>query len=151
MVPWPMLSLVLQLPGEQAIGAPISTRLESTKMLPFGHAGSRQLSCNIDTAHQNSNQGHHLVRAIRNMLVARLTQKASVMTSVSGKTTNGFTYEGDYERENSGRVTWTATYRRRGDFFGMRHGRISPLLDIPAAEIDAAVKDDIEATWIQSD
>lgn len=73
------------------------------------------------------------------------------MTSVSGKTTNGFTYEGDYERENSGRVTWTATYRRRGDFFGMRHGRISPLLDIPAAEIDAAVKDDIEATWIQSD
>lgn len=72
------------------------------------------------------------------------------MTSVSGKTTNGFTYEGDYEHATSGRVTWTATYRRSGDFFGMRHGRINELLDRPLAEVDAAVKADIESTWIQS-
>jgi hypothetical protein len=72
------------------------------------------------------------------------------MTSVSGKTTDGMTYEGDYERANSGRVTWTATYRRGGDFFGMRHGRINELLASAVAEVDAAVKSDIEATWIQS-
>jgi hypothetical protein len=72
------------------------------------------------------------------------------MTSVSGKTSNGFTYEGDYEHAKSGRVTWTATYRRGGDFFGMRHGRIHELLDVPPAEVDAAVKIDIESTWIQS-
>lgn len=72
------------------------------------------------------------------------------MPSVSGKTTNGFTYEGDYERTNSGRVTWTATYRRDGDFFGMRHGRINELQGVSTAEADAAVMQDIESTWIQS-
>ncbi|MFC5742065.1 TonB-dependent receptor [Dyella tabacisoli] len=72
------------------------------------------------------------------------------MTSISGKTQNGFTYEGDYEHAKSGRLTWTATYRRGGDFFGMRHGRINDLLDVSMEEVDAAVKDDIESTWIQS-
>ncbi|WP_266157472.1 TonB-dependent receptor [Dyella silvatica] len=72
------------------------------------------------------------------------------MTSISGKTSNGFTYEGDYEQARSGRVTWTATYRRGGDFFGMRHGHINELLDVSLAEVDAAVKSDIESTWIQS-
>ncbi len=72
------------------------------------------------------------------------------MTTVSGMTTNGFTYEGDYEHANSGRVTWTATYRRGGIFFGMRHGRIYELLGVPMTEVDTAVKDDIEFTWVQS-
>jgi len=69
------------------------------------------------------------------------------MTSVSGKTANGFTYEGDYERASSGRVTWTATYRRGGDFFGMRHGRINELTSVSTDDVDAAVKSDIESTW----
>ncbi|WP_199100564.1 TonB-dependent receptor [Dyella sp. ASV21] len=72
------------------------------------------------------------------------------MTIVSGKTTNGFTYEGDYEHANSDRVTWTATYRRSGVFFGMRHGRINELRDIPMKEVDEVVKDDIEYTWVQT-
>ena len=80
----------------------------------------------------------------------RPIKKASVMTSVSGKTTNGFTYEGEYEHSNSDRVMWTATYRRSGVFFGMRHGRISELLGVPIVEIAEAVKDDIEFTWVQS-
>lgn len=79
-----------------------------------------------------------------------LMDRVSIMTSVSGKTSNGFLYEGDYEHANHGRVTWTATYRRDGIFFGMRHGRITELTDIPVAEIDAVVKDDIESTWVQS-
>jgi hypothetical protein len=73
-----------------------------------------------------------------------------IMTTVSGKTASGFTYEGDYEHANSDRVTWTATYRRSGVFFGMRHGRINELLGVPMLEIDEAVKDDIELTWGQS-
>jgi hypothetical protein len=72
------------------------------------------------------------------------------MTSVSGKTTNGFTYEADYEHANSDRVTWTATYRRSGVFFGMRHGRINELLGVPNGEVDEAVKDDVELAWVQS-
>ena len=72
------------------------------------------------------------------------------MTTVSGKTTNGFTYEGDYEHANSGRVTWTATYRRSGVLFGMRHGRINELQGVPVPEVDTAVKDDIELTWAEA-
>lgn len=74
---------------------------------------------------------------------------AVIMTSVSGKTKNGFTYEGDYEQASSDRVTWTATYRRSGHFYGMRHGRVNELTGVSAAEVDDAVKDDIEATWTQ--
>jgi hypothetical protein len=72
------------------------------------------------------------------------------MTAVSGQTTNGFTYEGEYEHAKSGRVTWTATYRRSGVLFGMRHGRINELQGVPVPEVDTAVKDDIEHTWTQS-
>ena len=72
------------------------------------------------------------------------------MTSISGKTTNGFTYEGDYERPNPDRVTWSATYRRSGVFFGMRHGRINELRGVSDGEIDEAVQDDIEFAWVQS-
>ena len=79
-----------------------------------------------------------------------LFKKAEIMTSISGKTQGGFTYEGDYEQMHSGRVTWTATYRRGGHFYGMRHGRIDELLGVPISEIDAAVKDDIESTWTQT-
>lgn len=76
--------------------------------------------------------------------------KTILMTSVSGKTKNGFTYEGDYEHANSDRVTWSATYRRDGHFYGMRHGRVNELMGVPTLEINDAVKDDIEATWTQS-
>lgn len=68
------------------------------------------------------------------------------MTTVSGKSANGFTYEGDYQHASSGRVTWTATYRRSGVLFGMRHGRINELQGVPVLEVDTAVKDDIEHT-----
>lgn len=72
------------------------------------------------------------------------------MTSVSGKTTSGFTYDADYVHANSDRVTWTATYRRSGVFFGMRHGRINEVKGVPSGEVDEAVKDDVELTWGQS-
>lgn len=72
-----------------------------------------------------------------------------IMTSVSGKTKNGFTYEGDYEQATSGRVTWTATYRRSGNFYGMRHGRVNDLTGVSVSDVDDAVRDDIDATWTQ--
>jgi hypothetical protein len=83
------------------------------------------------------------------MLVLRLIPKVTVMTRVSGKTKNGFTYEGDYEHANSDRITWTATYRLSGHFYGMRHGRINELVGVPVTEVDDAVKDDIESTWTE--
>ncbi len=42
------------------------------------------------------------------------------MGNVSGKTGNGFTYEGDYQPPSAGRVHWTATFRHNGDYAGMR-------------------------------
>jgi hypothetical protein len=76
--------------------------------------------------------------------------KAILMTSISGKTTNGFTYEGDYEHASPDRVTWTAIFRRSGVFFGMRHGRVNELTGVPAGEISEAVQDDIEFVWVQA-
>ena len=38
------------------------------------------------------------------------------MSNVSGKTRNGFTYEGDYHPASAGRVNWTATWRQNGDY-----------------------------------
>jgi len=89
------------------------------------------------------------MRLQRHMLGPTYSREPA-MTSVSGKTANGFTYEGDYEQASSGRITWTATYRRGGDFFGMRHGRINQLPDTPMADVGAVVMSDIESTWVQS-
>jgi len=69
------------------------------------------------------------------------------MAIVSGKTKNGFTYEGDYQHANSDRVTWTATYRLSGHFYGMRHGRVDQLKNASVSDVDDAVKYDIESTW----
>lgn len=69
------------------------------------------------------------------------------MAMVSGKTKNGFTYEGDYQHAKPDRVTWTATYRLSGHFYGMRHGRIDQLSGVSMEDVDDAVKDDIESTW----
>jgi hypothetical protein len=69
------------------------------------------------------------------------------MTTVSGKTKNGFTYDGDYEQASAGRVIWTATFRRDGDYAGVRHGRLFVTQDVAPASLDDLVKVDIEATW----
>lgn len=69
------------------------------------------------------------------------------MVNLSGKTVNGYTYEGIYANASPDRITWAATFRRNGVFFGMRHGRINGLRSIPTEEIDDVVKDDIEEAW----
>ncbi|HEY8681724.1 MAG TPA: TonB-dependent receptor [Rhodanobacter sp.] len=72
------------------------------------------------------------------------------MLDVSGKTSNGCTYEGEYQPARGGRVHWSATFRRNGDYAGMRHGCVHGMLDADAASVDAAVKLDIETTWTQA-
>jgi hypothetical protein len=72
------------------------------------------------------------------------------MTNISGKTTNGFTYDGDYELTRLDRVRWSATYRRDGIFFGMRHGGINELLGASLNELREAVMEDIELVWVRS-
>lgn len=69
------------------------------------------------------------------------------MTTVSGKTKNGFTYEGDYEQASTGRIHWTATFRRDGDYAGMRHGHIHDTQGVSPAAVDDLVKVDMESTW----
>lgn len=72
------------------------------------------------------------------------------MTNISGKTTNGFMYEGEYELTRADRVRWSATYRRDGIFFGMRHGEINELSGVSPKEVQQAVMDDIEFVWTRS-
>jgi hypothetical protein len=81
------------------------------------------------------------------MLSERSSQEASAMSNVSGKTSNGFTYEGDYQPASAGRINWTATFRHNGDYAGMRHGCVHGMLDVPTTAVDDAVKGDIESTW----
>jgi len=76
--------------------------------------------------------------------------KEVAMTNISGKTTNGFTYEGEYELIHADRVKWSATYRRDGIFFGMRHGGINELLGVSPGEVQQVVMDDIEFAWTRS-
>ncbi|WP_242451935.1 hypothetical protein [Rhodanobacter sp. T12-5] len=81
------------------------------------------------------------------MLAGSSRHEVSTMGNVCGTTGNGFTYEADYQPPSAGRVHWTATFRHKGDYAGMRHGCVHNLPDAPAAELDAAIRADIESTW----
>ena len=72
------------------------------------------------------------------------------MANVSGKTSNGFSYEGSYQPPSAGRVHWSVTFRHDGDFAGMRHGSLHDLQNVDEAGVDAAVKQDIDLVWTQS-
>ncbi|MEP7186267.1 MAG: TonB-dependent receptor [Rhodanobacter sp.] len=70
------------------------------------------------------------------------------MSTVTGTTSNAFSYEGDYAVGARGRVTWTATYRNKeGEFFGMRNGQLEQMQDVSASDVDEAVKAAIELRW----
>lgn len=69
------------------------------------------------------------------------------MTTLSGKTRNGFTYECEYETASGGRVLWSATFRRDGDYAGVRHGRLHDMHDVTDAALTDLVQANIEATW----
>lgn len=72
------------------------------------------------------------------------------MADISGKTSNGFAYEGAYQVPSAGRVHWSVTFRHDGDFAGMRHGCVHGMQGVDAARLEDAVKRDIESTWTLS-
>ncbi|TAL84695.1 MAG: TonB-dependent receptor [Rhodanobacter sp.] len=72
------------------------------------------------------------------------------MTNISGTTSNGFSYEGDYQLPGAGRVHWSVTFRHDGDFAGMRHGSLHSMQEVDAAGLEEAVKQDIESVWTSS-
>ena len=72
------------------------------------------------------------------------------MADVSGTTSNSFAYEGEYQLPTAGRVLWSVTFRKDGDFAGIRHGVVRGLQDADAAGLDEAVRRDIESTWTMS-
>lgn len=73
------------------------------------------------------------------------------MSTVTGKTNNAFTYEGDYELNIRGRVDWTATYRKDGAFHGMRNGRLENMADVTPTDCDVAVRNAIERKWTDAE
>lgn len=72
------------------------------------------------------------------------------MADIAGKTSNGFTYEGDYQLPSAGRLHWSVTFRHDGNFAGMRHGSLYDMQGIDEAGLEAAVKQDIDLVWTQS-
>ena len=71
------------------------------------------------------------------------------MTTVSGTTSNGFTYEGEYEQSANDSVRWSATYRCNGVYRGMRHGRVFEVSKIPTLDLQVAVMQDIDEVWVK--
>lgn len=69
------------------------------------------------------------------------------MSTITGKTHNDFTYEGDYDLAGRGRLNWTATYRKDGAFCGMRNGRLENMAALTSDDCDAAVRRAIETKW----
>ena len=69
------------------------------------------------------------------------------MTTLSGTTRNGFTYEAEYEVASGGRVLWSATFRSDGDYAGVRHGRLLEMTDVAPDMLDEQVRTNIESTW----
>lgn len=69
------------------------------------------------------------------------------MTTLSGTTRNGFTYEADYETASGGRILWNATFRRDGEYAGVRHGRLHDMAGVVAGVVDEQVRVSIESTW----
>ena len=84
------------------------------------------------------------------MLRLSSCSEASVVSNVVGKTSNGYTYEGDHHPGSSGRVNWTATYRLKGEFAGIRHGLVHDMLGVSTEGVDSAVKSDIETVWTEA-
>lgn len=70
-----------------------------------------------------------------------------MITTLSGTTRNGFTYEGDYESASGGRILWNATFRHEGNYAGMRHGHLHDMQGVVAATANDLVKASIESTW----
>lgn len=72
------------------------------------------------------------------------------MADVSGDTSNGFAYEGDYQLPSAGRVHWSVTFRHNGEFAGIRHGCVHGMQNVQVAGLEEAVKCDIESVWTSS-
>lgn len=69
------------------------------------------------------------------------------MTTISGRTCDGFAYEGDYEVASGGRILWSATFRHDGGYAGVRHGRLYGMQDVVADKLGELVRASVESTW----
>jgi hypothetical protein len=94
-----------------------------------------------------AHSGHATETSLESLCCSYPHDEVFTMGNVSGRTGNGFTYEGDYQAPSAGRVHWTATFRRQGDYAGMRHGCVHGLAHATTASLDEAIKADIESTW----
>src|SRR5665213_2345392 len=65
-------------------------------------------------------RGHEPLSAPTAYAARRSPARISAMADVTGKTSNGFAYEGDYQLPSAGRVHWSVTFRHNGDFAGIR-------------------------------
>ncbi|KLD65872.1 hypothetical protein [Dyella japonica] len=70
------------------------------------------------------------------------------MAEVAGMTSNGFNYTAEYLGAVHDSVYWSATFRLNGIYRGMRHGRVFEVSELSSTELQVAIQDDIEDTWV---
>jgi hypothetical protein len=69
------------------------------------------------------------------------------MSELAGITGNGFDYTATYATAVQDSVVWAATYRRKGDCHGVRHGRVFHVAALTPRGLQAALMVDIEQSW----
>ena len=77
-----------------------------------------------------------------------LFAEIAAMCDVFGTTSDGFSYTGQYDPAASNSVIWAARFRKDGIYRGMRHGRVFDMGQLSEVDINIAVMDDIEETWV---
>jgi hypothetical protein len=60
---------------------------------------------------------------------------------------NGLTYSAEYGPAANDCVRWSAIYRFRGIFRGLRHGRVPEISGLSDVDVLKSVMDDIEDAW----
>jgi hypothetical protein len=67
--------------------------------------------------------------------------------AVFGMNSLGLTYTADFEPSTNDSVRWSAAYRFRGIFRGLRHGRIGEVSLMSPMDLMRSVMDDVEEAW----
>lgn len=73
------------------------------------------------------------------------------MSDIAGVTSDGFDYTAMYVDAALNSIVWAATFRLDGCYRGARHGRVFDVSELAMTDLQNAIKDDIENTWLKAD
>lgn len=70
------------------------------------------------------------------------------MPDIAGMTSDGFDYTAKYVAAVLDSVVWAATFHLDGQRRRVRHGRVFQIAALTQPDLESAVMDDIDQTWV---